>query len=181
MTQAKLANLGALIRSIEQCTPHLLQQTIPSKIVHPNITFRMFPETHMFSVHGITAYATLQKMIQLAVCPFLVPTNSKLDVLSLRITENREIEDRRLHVQWRTYTPDTGIDKQKPGLSEQASRRELLEPGRLLTSLGLLPSEYPVLAGSFEFGFDSQCERILLHVLRNVEYMSKPDSQPICT
>lgn len=149
--------------------------------MHPNITFQLFPETHMFKVHGSTAYATLQKMIQISVCSFLVPKNSKLDVVSMRITEAKEVEDKRLHVQWRTYQPETMTPRQQAGLGEYSSRGTFSEPGRLISSLGLMPHEYPVLAGSFEFGFDPQCQHILLHILRNVEYMSKPDSQLICT
>lgn len=135
----------------------------------------------MFKVQGLTAYTTLQKMIQISVCNFLVPKNSKLDVLSMRITEEKEVEDRRLHVQWRTYTPETMTPRKQPGMGEDTAMGTFLEPGRLISSLGLMPNEYPVLAGSFEFGFDPQCQHILLHILRNVEYMSKPDSQLICS
>jgi len=172
MSQTKLANLGAVVRGIEAATPRLLQETMPRHLVHPHICFAVFPETYSLHVNGQAAYTTLQKMIQLGVSPWLIPSGSQLTILSSRLSEARELTDRRLQVHWRSVLPEqTG--PAPSGLS--------LQPGSLIRSLALLPHEYPVLAGSFEFGFDSECERIILHVLRNVEYMAKPDSEPICT
>lgn len=136
----------------------------------------------MLRVHGSTAYKTTQKMIQLGVIPWLIPFGSKLCIINSRLTDQPEIEDRRLWIHWRSVLPES---PQSRGSGAHGLRNGLgiksLEPGRLIESLGLLPQEYPVLAGSFEFGFDSDCERILLHVLRNVEYMTKPDEHLICT
>lgn len=173
MSQAKLANLGSLVRGIEAAIPHLLQETMPKKLVHPHICFEVFPETYSLRVSGQASYATLQKMIQLGVCPWLIPSGSRLTILSSRLSEAKEVNDRRLQVHWRSLLPSEQGVQPPVGVK--------LEPGELIRSLGLLPHEYPVLAGSFEFGFDTDCEHIILHILRNVEYSSKPDSEPICT
>ena len=46
-------------------------------------------------------------------------------------------------------------------------------PGKLIQSLGLLPHEYPCMAGTFEFQFDSECQTVLVHTVRNVEYIAR--------
>lgn len=182
MSQTKLANLGSIVRCLERAVPHLLQQTIPPHIVHSNITFELFPETRMLRIHGVTAYKTAHKMIQLGVIPWLIPSGSKLCIISSKLSDQPVIEDRRLWIHWRSISPENlrFRDSEKFG-SGTGFGIKSLEPGRLIDSLGLLPREFPVLAGSFEFGFDSNCEKIILHILRNVEYMTKPDEHLICT
>lgn len=171
--QEKLSNFGQAVRMLDRSIPHLLQTPLPSNYIHRNIVFEMFPETKALQFTGNTTYVAASKLLQLAVTALLIPHNSELFVISMRVDEHcHEIADRHIYVNWRSISPE------RPKPSPNSSH--IFQPGRIIQSLGLLPDEYPVLAGSFEFALDENAERIRLHVIRNVEYMARPDS-PIVT
>lgn len=167
--QERLSNFGQLLRVLDKSIPHLLQTPLPAKYIHPGIVFEIFPETKALQFSGHTTYTAAIRLLQLAVTTLLVPHNSELVVVSMRVDEQYpEMPDRHIFVNWRSISPE----RPKP----PPSSSHVFQPGHLIQSLGLLPDEYPVLAGSFEFGLDSNAEHIRLHILRNVEYMARPDS-----
>jgi hypothetical protein len=53
-----------------------------------------------------------------------------------------------------------------------------LDPAELARRLGILPQEYPVLTGFFEFEFDESCNNVVIHTITDVEYLTKPTAEP---
>lgn len=162
------ANLGSTIRAIDAALPSLLRKCMPSHIVDPNIALRVLPEQLHLVFRGAIAYRAMQAVVHAGVTPWLLPRGTTLCALRTDVSREKNASDRRYEMHWISVLP-----------TARPPRSTL--PGRpLISHLGLLPEEYPVLMGSFEFAFTLDCLRIAEHTVRNVEYIPKPVEPSVC-
>jgi hypothetical protein len=96
-----------------------------------------------------------------------------------RHAQNRYENPVRFVMHWRTVSPEY---YEEPASSEKSeyfpyswsSSLAEIEPGKLARKLGILPHEYPVLTGIFEFDFDHDYQMIVTHTITDLEYLTKP-------
>lgn len=159
-------NLGATIDVLTESIPHMLRHPIPNSITHNNIRLELLPESYAIDVRGYRAYYASVKLIGLMATTLLVPRDTQLFILSKTVIPGQLPEDTKFFVTWRSVIPNR--------VEKAESWTDNLTPGRIIQTLRLMPDEYPLLAGSFEFRFNSAGDKVLLHIVRNVEYLARP-------
>lgn len=172
----RLANLGSTIRVLQDNIPLLLTKNLPYEIIHPDICFSIFPETHGIQVKGFKTYNAMVKVLQIATRSLLLPNRSQLMILAMYM--NKDDEDPRLQVNWRSISPERATPQPIDPFSNPLS---IFQPGQIIKSLGMMPDEYPIIAGSFEFQFSRECDKIIYHCIRDVEYLHRPSADPVVT
>ncbi|PRT52536.1 hypothetical protein B9G98_00156 [Wickerhamiella sorbophila] len=172
----RLANLGSTIQVLQDNIPLLLTKNLPYEIIHPDICFCLFPETHGIQAAGFKTYNTMVKLLQLATRSLLLPNRSQLMILAMYM--NKDDKDPQLQVNWRSISPDRATPQPIDPFSNPLS---IFQPGQIIKSLGMMPDEYPIIAGSFEFRFDRDCDKIVYHCIRDVEYLHRPSAEPVIT
>lgn len=171
-----------VIQTIEDYTPGLLNRAYPTEIISKNIQFRLFPYSipQIPTIVGRVPYSTVVKVIQLGVKSILLPPGSELRILSSRLegdVGNGETESKNslnpvtFTVRWRTAS-------QSPQSSENEFPSSFSYGINLARSLQLLPHEYPVLTGNFEFQFNESYTQITVFTITDLEYLSKPAQSP---
>lgn len=158
----------------------MLQTPLPSSIISDGVMLRILPVTHphLPSVSGRTPYNTSIRLLQFLVTNLLVSPKSTLLVLSARLDstnsswkETDELPPKFI-VHWRTCSPEIQSGSYYP--HSWSSSLAAMDPATLARTLGILPHEYPVLTGIFEFEFDITCKEVRVHTINNLEYITKP-------
>lgn len=190
------ANRSLVIDTIHLSTPRLLHEPYPDSLILPNITLHMLPDSHIHlpTVTGKHPYKTTVKLMQFLVTTLLVSSSSSLVIISSRLDHSAHQSPRRhphnhirhhsdqlqepvlnnetpprLIVRWRTVS-DSKPEPFSPTHINYSWSSTLtkIDP----RNLGILPNEYPVLTGIFEFEFDEDCSGILVHTITDVEYLT---------
>ncbi|ANB11893.1 hypothetical protein AWJ20_120 [Sugiyamaella lignohabitans] len=114
-----------------------------------------------------------------------------------RLTQSQAVKSRlssglppRFIVYWRTVSPEDYEMKTRTSSSSKdedtteyfpyswsSSLTKEVDALKIARSLGILPHEYPVLTGIFEFDFDDTCTSIITHTITDLEYLTKPTSE----
>lgn len=179
--QHRFANMGQMVEVIRDTVPHLLQQNFPKEVISDNIKLRILPDTHptIPMINGRVSYNTVVKLLQFTVTHVLLPTQSEILLLSARLCSEyqSEKEPPKFMVRWRTYSEDNRTQNSFP--NSFSARSINFAPSQLAGSLGLMPHEFPVLTGIFEFEFNYDCSRIEIMTITDLEYLSKPIEEQI--
>lgn len=170
--QELLANYGGVIDRVRESIPLMLHKPLPKYLLHKNVVLQLLPESRDIEFRGRSAYLVSTKMLQIGISAFLLPLDSQLMILSEHIDPAAQIADRVYRVRWRSVTGDSETKHPQHLL-------DALRTGKILSSLNLGPGEYPVLAGSFEFRLSQDCNKVILHVIRDVEYLARPSVDPV--
>lgn len=180
-----------MIDTITDTVPQMLATTLPKEVLATDIVLKILPisHPHIPQIIGRTKYQTAIKLLQFFVTTMLLPPTSQLQILSARLTEDKVSTDSNMSkftVHWRTVSPDYGDEDSDLGSTSSRSNgnersnypsswTSNLQVPKLARTLSLLPHEYPVLVGIFEFEFSLDCKTIATHVITDVEYLSKPE------
>lgn len=170
------ANLGSTITALQDNIPFLLVKNLPYEIIHPDITLELFPETYAVKAQGFKTYNATMKCLQVATTTLLLPKRSHLLILAMYM--NKDEENPQLQINWRSISPERA---QPQSIDPYSNPLSILQPGQIIRSLGLLPDEHPIIAGSFEFRFSQDCDQIVYHCIRDVEYLHRPSADPVVT
>lgn len=181
----------------------MLTRSLPHDIIGKDITLNILPDSHPHvpAVVGRVPYVGMVKLLQLSVTSLLVPPDAKLSILRARLDPVRAprrysyyhenhvvppLSDEeglppRFVVHWRTCSPESepqAAASQNFYPHSWSSSLASLDPKELARRLGILPHEYPVLTGFFEFEFDESCNNVVIHTITDVEYLTKPTAEP---
>lgn len=171
-----------MIDTITDTVPQMLSATLPKESLADDIVLRILPVSHPHipAIIGRTKYQTTMKLLQFFVTTMLLPPTSQIQILSARVVED-SIHSGRFHdmskfvVHWRTVSPEPNVPGYDGGDEFPGSWTANLQVPKLARTLSLLPNEYPVLVGIFEFEFSPDCQTIASHSITDLEYLSKPE------
>lgn len=170
-----------MIDSAKTHTPNLLTSPLPPAIISDQITLRLLPVSHphLPAINGRGAYNATIRLLQFLVTNLLVSPQSTLLILSARLDSTgnswneADSPPPKFIVHWRTCSPEIQSESYYP--RSWSSSLAAMDPATLARTLGILPNEYPVLTGIFEYEFSYPCEEIIVHTITDLEYLTKPN------
>lgn len=179
--QNRFANMGEIVDIIRNSTPGLLQRNFPKEIISDAVKLRILPDSHptIPDIHGRVSYNTVVRLLQFTVTHILLPPQSEIMILSARLCGEYKAGEAppKFMIRWRTYSEENSPTNSFP--SSFSARSINFAPSQLAGGLGLLPHEFPVLTGIFEFEFNYDCSLVDILTITDLEYLSKPVEESI--
>uniref|UniRef100_A0A060T8R7 ARAD1C38918p n=1 Tax=Blastobotrys adeninivorans TaxID=409370 RepID=A0A060T8R7_BLAAD len=184
--QERLANLGDIVQDIEANVPKLLHSSFPRELLADGIVLKILPDTHptIPEFVGKVPCNTVIKILQLTVSNLLLPPHSELMIMSSRLDPPYLVPDNsppKLVIHWRTCSAYDSPTGDPPSFPSSFSYRSInFAPSQLARALQLLPHEYPILTGIFEFEFNDRCDSVKVITITDLEYLSRPAETAAC-